>query len=115
MQQASSPSQGFSPGHPLYIIPQYFPYLKNSGTAQCSDSQFLLHSCLLTASPVEGSMPMLRASAEERKRERRRKMAEQPVTKVKALGESFGLGATFDNVFLSEEDDFTFSLRREIW
>lgn len=35
-------------------------------------------------------------------------MAEQqPITKVKALGESFGLGATFDNIFLSEEDDFT--------
>jgi len=32
MQQASRPSQGFSPGHPLYNSPQYFPYLKNGGT-----------------------------------------------------------------------------------
>jgi hypothetical protein len=32
MQQASRPSQGFSPGHPLYKSPQYFPYLKNGGT-----------------------------------------------------------------------------------
>jgi len=33
MQQASRPSQGFSPGHPLYRSPQYLPYLKNGGTA----------------------------------------------------------------------------------
>lgn len=33
IQQASRPSQGISPGHPLYKRPQYFPYLKKGGTA----------------------------------------------------------------------------------
>lgn len=32
MQQASRASQGFSPGQPLYRIPQYFPYLSSGGT-----------------------------------------------------------------------------------
>lgn len=32
-QQRSSPSHGFSPGQPLYRSPQYFPYLRNGGTA----------------------------------------------------------------------------------
>jgi hypothetical protein len=32
MQQASSASQGFSPGQPLYRIPQYLPYLSSGGT-----------------------------------------------------------------------------------
>jgi hypothetical protein len=29
IQQASRASHGFSPGHPLYKIPQYLPYLRN--------------------------------------------------------------------------------------
>ena len=33
MQQASRASQGFSPGQPLYMIPQYFPYLSSGGTS----------------------------------------------------------------------------------
>jgi len=27
MQQASTPSHGFCPGHPVYPTPQYLPYL----------------------------------------------------------------------------------------
>lgn len=34
-------------------------------------------------------------------------MANKPLTKVESQGESFDLGATFDNIFLSDEDDFT--------
>lgn len=37
MQQASRASQGFSPGQPLYRIPQYFPYLSSGGTSISRD------------------------------------------------------------------------------
>jgi hypothetical protein len=33
MQQASRASQGFSPGQPLYRMPQYLPYLSSGGTS----------------------------------------------------------------------------------
>lgn len=34
-------------------------------------------------------------------------MANKPLTKVESQNESFNLGATFDNIFLSDKDDFT--------
>lgn len=34
-------------------------------------------------------------------------MTNKPISKVESQNESFDLGATFDNVFLSDEDDLT--------
>jgi len=42
MQQASRPSQGLSPGHPLYKSPQYLPYLNNGGTVIPNSKVLLL-------------------------------------------------------------------------
>nr|GMD06147.1 hypothetical protein Iba_chr06bCG13200 [Ipomoea batatas] len=60
IQQASRPSHGFSPGHPVYRIPQYFPYLRNGGTSKNLDSHVLLHS-FARERPAPASTPMLRA------------------------------------------------------
>eukprot|EP00252_Welwitschia_mirabilis_P011532 TRINITY_DN25799_c0_g1_i1.p3 TRINITY_DN25799_c0_g1~~TRINITY_DN25799_c0_g1_i1.p3 ORF type:complete len:101 (-),score=15.84 TRINITY_DN25799_c0_g1_i1:13-315(-) len=43
MQQLSRPSQGFSPSHPVYSTPQYFPYLSKTASPQCLDMHPLLH------------------------------------------------------------------------
>jgi hypothetical protein len=37
MQHASKASHGFSPGQPVYMTPQYLPYLKIGGTENRED------------------------------------------------------------------------------
>ncbi|KAF8718835.1 hypothetical protein HU200_025142 [Digitaria exilis] len=62
MQQASRASQGFSPGQPLYMIPQYFPYLSSGGTSIFRDRMTWVPSPLvLTAGGVPSRSPMLSA------------------------------------------------------